>query len=182
MNYKQMNFVLWLTGISGAGKTTISQLLINTLAQTGVECEHLDGDAFRKAVTPHLGYSREERQQNVKSAGFLANALAKHGIPVVCSFVSPSRESREELRQMCDNFVEVFVDAPLETVMRRDPKGLYKQNVNLAGVSGMYEPPTRPDIHVRTDQQTVAESVQAIVDGLMARGLIMMPQNVPSTR
>lgn len=171
----QPSFILWLTGISGAGKTTISKALINRLALDGIRCEHLDGDTFRRDVTPHLGFSREDRNQNVKSAAFLANALAKHGIPVICSFVSPSQGTRNELRETLTNFVEVFVDAPLEIVIERDPKGLYKQKANLTGIAGTYEAPSKPDIHVHTDQQTIEESVQFILTTLTKRGLLPTP-------
>jgi adenylylsulfate kinase len=169
--------VIWLTGLSGAGKTTITQALAPRLSALGHAVEVLDGDAVRETLSKGLGFSREDRDTNIKRIGFVANLLAKHGVTVLVSAISPYREARSEvLNQAKQNGVkalEVFVDAPLEVVTARDVKGLYKKALageikHFTGVSDPYEAPTAPDIHLRTDQENLETSVNTILQRFSA--------------
>ncbi len=167
--------LIWLTGLSGAGKTTITQALAPRLSALGHQVEILDGDAVRETLSKGLGFSKEDRDTNIKRIGFVANLLAKHGVTVLVSAISPYRDARREvLLEAQKNGVkalEVFVDAPLEVVTTRDTKGLYKKALageilHFTGVSDPYEAPLEPDLHLRTDQQSLEQSVQAILEKL----------------
>jgi adenylylsulfate kinase len=167
--------IIWLTGLSGAGKTTIAHTLEPHLIAQGRSVEVLDGDAVRETLSKGLGFSKEDRDTNIKRIGFVANLLAKHGVTVLVSAISPYREARREVLNAAAQHgiktLEVFVDAPLEVVANRDVKGLYKKALageikHFTGVSDPYEPPTTPDLHLRTDQQSLLESVQAILERL----------------
>ena len=167
--------LIWLTGLSGAGKTTITQALAPRLSALGHQVEILDGDAVRETLSKGLGFSKEDRDTNIKRIGFVANLLAKHGVTVLVSAISPYRDARREvLLEAQKNGVkalEVFVDAPLEVVTVRDTKGLYKKALageilHFTGVSDPYEAPLEPDLHLRTDQQSLEQSVQAILEKL----------------
>ena len=167
--------LIWLTGLSGAGKTTITQALAPRLSALGHNVEILDGDAVRETLSKGLGFSKEDRDTNILRIGFVANLLAKHGVTVLVSAISPYRDARREvLLEAQKNGVkalEVFVDAPLEVVTVRDTKGLYKKALageilHFTGVSDPYEAPLEPDLHLRTDQQSLEQSVQAILEKL----------------
>ncbi len=167
--------LIWLTGLSGAGKTTITQALAPRLTALGHKVEILDGDAVRETLSKGLGFSKEDRDTNIKRIGFVANLLAKHGITVLVSAISPYRDARREvLLEAAKNGVkalEVFVDAPLDVVSARDVKGLYKKAIageikHFTGVSDPYEAPLEPDVHIRTDQKTLEQSVDAILERL----------------
>jgi adenylylsulfate kinase len=169
--------VIWLTGLSGAGKTTITQALAPRLSELGHAVEVLDGDAVRETLSKGLGFSREDRDTNIKRIGFVANLLAKHGVTVLVSAISPYREARSEVlnaaKQNGVKALEVFVDAPLEVVASRDVKGLYKKALageiaHFTGVSDPYEAPTAPDIHLRTDQENLETSVNTILQRFVA--------------
>jgi adenylylsulfate kinase len=167
--------IIWLTGLSGAGKTTIAWALEPHLKTQGRAVEVLDGDAVRETLSKGLGFSKEDRDTNIKRIGFVANLLAKHGVTVVVSAISPYRDARREVLQNASQHgtktLEIFVDAPLEVVTERDVKGLYKKALageikHFTGVSDPYEPPSTPDLHLRTDQQSLEQSVAAILERL----------------
>ena len=170
-------FTVWLTGLSGAGKTTIALALEGELRARGLPVERLDGDVVRESLTRDLGFSRADRDKNVERVGFVAKLLARNGVGVVAAFISPYRAARTKLRAEIVNFIEVYVAAPLETCIARDVKGLYLKAIageipEFTGVSDPYEPPEAPELVVHTDQETVEESVAQIVGYLESRNLI----------
>ncbi|MGH2535937.1 MAG: adenylyl-sulfate kinase [Candidatus Promineifilaceae bacterium] len=176
-NHQPKGFVLWMTGLSGAGKTTIARILEADLRGRGLPVERLDGDVVRESLTRDLGFSKEDREKNIERVTFVAKLLSRNGVACICSFISPYQAIRDRVRAETTNFVELFVDAPLETVMERDVKGLYQKAIageipNFTGISDPFEAPTRPDIHVRTDQASPAESAAEILSRLEALGLI----------
>ena len=159
--------VVWFTGLSGAGKRTISERVYEHLKKEGGKVEHLDGDRVRE-IFPKTGFSKEERNRHVKRVGFLASMLEKNGVTVLASFISPYRESREFVRNMCNNFVEVYVATPLEVCEQRDIKGLYAKArrgeiTQFTGIDDPYEAPENPEITVDTSQQSVEESVKFVL-------------------
>jgi sulfate adenylyltransferase len=168
---------LWFTGLSGAGKTTTADALVPVLESRGRTVTVLDGDVVRTHISKGLGFSREDRDTQVRRVGFVAAEIVRHGGLVVCSLVSPYRETRNEVRGMVEaiggpgSFIEVFVDAPLDEVIRRDVKGWYAgaergEVKNMTGVSDPYEPPDSPELHLITVGRSVDENVVAIVDFL----------------
>jgi ATP sulfurylase/adenylyl-sulfate kinase len=170
-------FVVWLTGMSGAGKSTIADLLRAELAERGRQSETLDGDEVRTHLSKGLGFSREDRDTNVRRIGFVARVVARNGGVAITAAISPYRKIRDEVRAQTPNFVEVYVRCPIYELVRRDVKGLYEQALagkiaNFTGVSDPYEEPLRPEVTVHTERQTVAESVDAILHHLEMRGLI----------
>ena len=176
-HYEQPGFVLWMTGLSGAGKTTIALLLVEELKRRGLKVERLDGDVVRQSLTRDLGFSKEDRDKNIERVTFVAKLLSRNGVACICSFISPYQAVRDQVREATTNFVEVYVDAPLEVVMERDVKGLYEKAIageipNFTGISDPFEAPTNPDIHVRTDQQTPEESTDMILSFLEERGYL----------
>lgn len=180
-NNEQPGFVVWMTGLSGAGKTTIALILVEALQKRGLKVERLDGDVVRQSLTRDLGFSKEDRDKNIERVTFVAKLLSRNGVATICSFISPYQAVRDQVRAETTNFLEVFVDAPLEVVIDRDVKGLYKQAMageieNFTGISDPFEAPENPDIHIRTDQQTATESAQEIIRYLEAEGLV--PQTV----
>jgi len=161
-------FVLWLTGLSGSGKTTLAERLYEELDAMGKDYERLDGDVLR-GVFPNTGFSRESRDEHIKRVGFMASRLEHHGVIVIASFISPYHEARQFVRDLCTNFIEVFVKASVEECSRRDVKGLYKKAIageikDFTGVDHPYEEPTNPQIVVDTVNQTVDESVAQIME------------------
>jgi adenylyl-sulfate kinase len=170
-------FVLWFTGLSGAGKTTLALALEADLRQRGVRLERLDGDTVRESLTKDLGFSKEDRDKNIERVTFVAKLLSRNNVVVLASFISPYRETRAYIRRETTNYIEVFVDAPLEVCIERDVKGMYKKAIagqipNFTGVSDPYESPENPDIHIHTDKESVSDSVAKIIAWLEARGLI----------
>jgi adenylylsulfate kinase len=159
--------VVWFTGLSGSGKSTISQRLVEQLKQRGLKVEYLDGDSVR-AIFPATGFTRPERDAHIRRVGFLASRLEQHGVFVVASFVSPYRESRIFVRGLCRSFVEVHVSTPLEVCEQRDVKGLYARArrgeiANFTGISDPYEAPERAEVVVDTTQVTVDDAVQQVM-------------------
>ena len=165
---------LWFTGLSGSGKSTTAELLAQILEERGQTITMLDGDVVRTHLSRGLGFSREDRDENVRRVGFVAAEIVRHGGLVICSLVSPYRDTRDEVRQMVDeaggqgSFVEVFVDTPLEVVMERDVKGLYAATARgevekMTGVGDPYEPPTDPEIHLKTVSNTVESNVSTVL-------------------
>jgi len=160
-------FVLWLTGLSGAGKSTIANKLYPMIKAKGFKVERLDGDVVRE-IFPHTGFTKEDRDNHVKRIGYLASLLEKNGVTVICSFVSPYREARRFVRGLCRNFVEVYVNPPLEVCEQRDVKGLYKKArsgeiKNFTGIDDPYEPPEAPELDIDTSKQTLEKSCAQII-------------------
>lgn len=159
---------IWLTGLPSSGKTTLAHALGERLAKEGYPVEVLDGDALRANLTKELGFSRADRAENVRRAGFVANLLSRNGVTAVCALISPYREDRDEVRRLHDGrFVEVYVAAPLAVCIERDVKGLYARQragtlAGLTGVDDAYEPPLRAEVVVPTHRQTVEQSVDEV--------------------
>ena len=168
---------IWLTGLSGAGKTTISDLLRKELERRQQPLELLDGDVVRTHLSKGLGFSREDRDANVRRIAFVSKLLSRHGVAVIVAAISPFRNTREEARREIGRFLEVYVKCPLDELVRRDVKGLYARALrgeisNFTGVSDPYEEPECPDVVVETDRETVEASVAKILAALDAKGYI----------
>jgi len=173
----QQGFTLWLTGLSGAGKTTVAVALENELHQRGLLIERLDGDTVREGLTRDLGFSKEDRDKNIERVSFVARLLSRNRVGVVASFISPYREARAKVRELTTNFIEVYVNAPLEVCASRDVKGLYAkafagQIQGFTGVNDPYEAPENPEIVLHTDKETLEESVGKIINYLEQHNLI----------
>ncbi len=174
-------FTIWLTGLSGAGKSTIAEALAEEFRRREQPTEILDGDVIRTTLSKGLGFSREDRNTNIARIALISSLLSKHGVAAITAAISPFAEARDAARAQTENFIEVFVDAPLEVVKARDVKGLYAKAdrgeiAQFTGVSDPYEPPVDPEIVVRTDRETVAESVAKIVAYVEARNLLAAPE------
>jgi adenylylsulfate kinase len=170
-------FTLWLTGMSGAGKSTVSDRLMERFRSAGAKVELLDGDVVRTNLSQGLGFSREDRDTNIRRIGFVADLLSRNGIIAVVAAISPYRATRDEVKAKIANFVEVFVDCPIEVLAARDVKGLYKKALagevgNFTGISDPYEAPLNPDVTVRSDRESVEESVDRVWAELVRRGLV----------
>jgi adenylylsulfate kinase len=170
-------FTLWLTGMSGAGKSTVSDKLMERFHAGGAKVELLDGDVVRTNLSQGLGFSREDRDTNIRRIGFVADLLSRNGVIAVVAAISPYRDTREEVKGRIANFVEVFVDCPIEVLAERDVKGLYKKALagevpHFTGISDPYEPPLNPDVTVRSDKESIEESVDRVWAELMRKGLI----------
>jgi bifunctional enzyme CysN/CysC len=163
---------VWLTGLSGAGKTTIASTVCTELLARGLRVEMLDGDVIRKLFSSDLGFSRDDRNENIRRIGLIAELLTRNGAIVLVSAISPYREAREEIRGKICDFVEVYVNAPLDICEQRDVKGLYKKAragkiAGFTGVDDPYEPPRSPEIECNTDQESVRASVDKVVSGIL---------------
>jgi adenylyl-sulfate kinase len=161
-------FVVWLTGLSGAGKSTVAAVLAADLLERGHRVEVLDGDEVRTNLCQELGFSREDRDTNIARIGYVAGKLAKHGVAVLVAAISPYRQARDQVRASVDRFVEVHVAAPLAICAERDPKGLYAKALageikHFTGVSDPYEPPVAPEIVLHTEAESVDESVHLVL-------------------
>ncbi|OUL21463.1 adenylyl-sulfate kinase [Nostoc sp. T09] len=168
---KQNGVILWLTGLSGAGKTTIAQRLENNLREQGYLVELLDGDAIRQHLSVELGFTKEDRDINVRRVGYVANLLSRNGAIVIVSLISPYRQVRDELRCSTKNFVEIYVNAPIEVCEARDVKGLYAKARNgqiklFTGIDDPYEEPLNPEITCYTAKETIDESVVKILNAI----------------
>ncbi len=160
--------VLWFTGLSGSGKSTIAIRVHQELVRRGVEVEYIDGDALREVV-PNTGFTRSERDEHLRRTGYMASRLAAHGVTVVASFVSPYRESREFIRRICPTFAEIYVATPLEECERRDVKGLYARARrgelrNFTGIDDPYEAPDRAELTLDTRSLSVEQSVAKVLE------------------
>lgn len=165
--------VLWFTGLSGSGKSTLSEAIYERLKDKGLKVEHLDGDSVRD-IFPRTGFSKEERDRHIRRVGFLASKLEKNGVFVIASFISPYQETRDFVRGLCNNFMEVHVATPLEECEKRDVKGLYAKArkgeiTQFTGIDDPYEEPVNPEIKVDTTGKTIEESIDEILDGVFKK-------------
>ena len=170
-------FTIWFTGFSGSGKSTLSSLLCHEVRRRGLKAEWLDGDIIRSNFSQELTFSRKDRDINVKRIGFVSHLLNKNAVVAVVAAIAPFAEARSINRELIGDYVEVFCDASLEKVAERDVKGLYKRAFagdipEFTGVSSPYELPLDPDIHVRTDSETVEESFCTVIRYLEEKGAI----------
>jgi adenylylsulfate kinase len=171
-------FTLWFTGLSGAGKTTVAEIVEKELRDRRGSVEVLDGDIVRTNLSKGLGFSREDRDTNVLRIGFVSNLLARNGVAVIVSAISPFKEVRDRVRRdIGDGFVEVFVDAPVEVCAERDVKGLYAKAYSgeikqFTGVSDPYEPPVAPELHLKTNEEDPHQSAARVISLLEARGYL----------
>jgi adenylyl-sulfate kinase len=170
-------FTLWFTGMSGAGKSTISGIIEKRLRAIGARVEVLDGDEVRTHLSKGLGFSKEDRDTNIRRIGFVCQLLSRNGVIAISAAISPYRQVREELRARIPEFVEVYVECPVEVLAERDVKGLYKRALageipHFTGVTDPYEPPANPDVVVNSSKETPEESVEKIWKYLQSRQLI----------
>ena len=168
---------IWLTGLSGAGKTTIAVSLTEKLRERGLKTERLDGDVVRQSLTRDLGFSKEDRDQNIERVTFVAKLLTRNGVIVPCAFISPYRAERARAREEIGEFIEVYVECPVEVCAERDVKGLYAKAFageipNFTGVSDPYEMPENPEVVCHTAEETVEESVTKVLAYLEEHGYV----------
>jgi len=176
-NKNKKGFVLWFTGLSAAGKSTIADEVYEILKQKNIKLERLDGDIVRQNLTKDLGFSSKDRDENIRRVGFVSNLLSCNGVGVIASFISPYRKQRKELKKIVYNFIEVFVDTPLSICEDRDPKGMYKKAragkiKNFTGISDIYEKPNNPDIVLKTNKINTKECVKIVIDYLIKNNFI----------
>ncbi len=163
-----MSFVVWITGPSGAGKTTLANALHEKLEEMGYTAEVLDGDGIRSKLYPDLGFSREEREMHNKVVVHFAETLARNGVIAIVSVIAPYRSSREYARKEIKNFMEVYLKCPVDVRIKRDPKGLYNKALKgelkeLTGLDGVYEEPENPELVLHTHRMSVEEEVEAVI-------------------
>jgi len=173
----EKGFILWFTGLSGSGKTTITKALEPELKARGCKVEILDGDVVRTNLSKGLGFSQEDRDTNIRRIGFVANLLSRNGVVAITAAISPYRAIRDEIRAMEPNFVEVYVTAPLEVCEGRDVKGLYAKArageiKGFTGIDDPYEEPVNPEIICYTERESVEESVKKVLTKLEQLGYI----------
>jgi adenylyl-sulfate kinase len=174
---RRTGFTLWLTGLSGAGKSTLAAAVGGELRRRGLPVEILDGDEVRQHLSKGLGFSREDRDTNIRRIGYVAKLLSRHGVAVITAAISPYRAVREEVRREIGRFVEVYVRASLATCIRRDTKGLYRRALageipQFTGVSDPYEEPLAPELVVDTERESVAESAARVLARLAELGYV----------
>jgi len=175
---EQQGFTVWFTGLSGAGKTTLSDAIEPLLRERGItKLEKLDGDVVRTHLSKGLGFSKEDRDTNIRRIGWVAEVLTRNGVCVLASAISPYREVRDENRRNIGSFVEVYVRCSIPELTRRDVKGLYEKALkgevkNLTGVSDPYEEPLNPEITVDSETEAVGESVAKIMSKLEGLGYV----------
>jgi len=174
-------FVLWFTGLSGSGKSTVADILVPELRRRGVRMEVLDGDIVRTNLSKGLGFSKEDRDTNILRVGFVANLMSRNGLAACCACISPYKNIRDAVRKQVEGdggrFIEIFMDTPIEECMKRDVKGLYKKALageikQFTGVDDPYEAPEEPEIRLKTCEATPEESSQQVLAYLEGEGLI----------
>ena len=183
---RQKGATIWFTGLSGSGKSTIAVALENALFERGKLSYRLDGDNVRMGINKNLGFSEEDRQENIRRIGEISKLFGDAGTIALSSFISPYRSDRDEVRRLHEatdlKFVEVFVDCSLKVAETRDPKGLYKKARageirNFTGIDDPYEAPENPEIHLHTDKMTLEEEVSIIIDYLKTNEIIKKKQS-----
>ncbi len=182
---KQRGFTLWLTGLSGAGKTTLTTELVRELNNRALSIEVLDGDEVRTNLSKGLGFSKEDRDTNIRRIGYVSRLLSRNGVGVITAAISPYRAIRDEVRRTVEGdgalFIEVYVKCPIHILAERDVKGLYKKALNgeikeFTGVSDPYEEPLEPEVVVETDRESIEQSVEKIVQELRECDLLTLGQ------
>ncbi|CAO3669149.1 unnamed protein product [Rhizopus microsporus] len=178
---KQKGYTIWFTGLSASGKSTLAAALEQTLLHSGISAYRLDGDNIRFGLNKNLGFGPEDRTENIRRISEVAKLFADSTTIAITAFISPYRADRDAARALHEAagipFIEVFVDAPLDVVESRDPKGLYKKAKageikEFTGISAPYEAPLKPEIHIRTDQMTIEQGVETIIDYLLSHNLL----------
>lgn len=185
--HQQPGVTVWFTGLSGAGKSTISRAVETWLKTYEYKVEILDGDVVRQNLTKGLGFSKEDRDENIRRIGFVAHLLTRNQVIVLVSAISPYRAVRQEVRERIGNFVEVYVNAPLEVCEQRDVKGLYKKArageiKSFTGIDDPYEPPLNPEVECRTHLETLEESVFKVLTKLRELGYLGLMVRVPNSQ
>ncbi|MFE4107618.1 adenylyl-sulfate kinase [Almyronema epifaneia] len=185
MGSQQRGVTVWFTGLSGSGKSTIARALEEELRARDCQLEVLDGDIVRTNLTKGLGFSKEDRDENIRRIGFVSHLLTRNGVIVLVSAISPYQAVREEVRDRIEDFVEVYVSAPVEVCEERDVKGLYKKArageiKGFTGIDDPYEPPTHPEVDCRTHEETLTESVNKVLAKLEELGYIQ-PAATPAS-
>lgn len=170
-------FTLWFTGLPSAGKSTLANLVAQQFRERGIGFEVLDGDVVRTHLCKGLGFSKEDRDENIRRIGFVCAMLSRHGVAAIAAAISPYRAIRDEVRESIINFVEIYVKASLETCTQRDVKGLYRKALageikNFTGVSDPYEPPLNPELTINTESESAAESTARIMRKLENLGYL----------
>lgn len=181
---REKGFTLWFTGLSGAGKSTIARLVAERLRAGGRRVEILDGDEVRRHLSQGLGFSKEDRDTNVRRIAYVASLLTRNGVAVITAAISPYREAREWARRQIGDFAEVYVRCPLDVCAARDVKGLYRKALageisNFTGISDPYEPPLHPELIVETHRETPSESAAKVLGCLARLGYIPAPASGP---
>jgi adenylyl-sulfate kinase len=174
---KNRGFTLWFTGLPCSGKSTLAEIVAKELESRGRGVEILDGDVVRTHLTKGLGFSKEDRDENIRRIGYVCALLSKHGAIAISAAISPYRAIRDEVRSKTENFVEVFVDTPLELCVKRDVKGMYKKAYageikNFTGVTDPYEPPLNPEIVIETQKEEPQASAERILENLERMGFV----------
>ncbi len=170
-------FTLWFTGLSGAGKTTVSRIIAQELRSRGMKVEVLDGDVVRENLSKGLGFSKADRDTNIRRIGWVCQVLTRNGVVAIGAAISPYRDIRDEIRGKIGRFVEVYCSAPIDVLAERDVKGLYKKALNgeiknFTGVDDPYEPPLAPEVIIHSDSEAVEESVVKVLNKLEQLGYI----------
>jgi adenylyl-sulfate kinase len=178
----QHGFTLWFTGLSGSGKSTISQLVADELRRRGLRVEVLDGDVVRTHLSKGLGFSKEDRDINIRRIGWVCEVLSRNGVAAIGAAISPYRDIRDEIRAKTGRFVEVYVECSIEKLTERDVKGLYQKALNgeiknFTGVSDPYEPPLNPEVVCHTDgRETPEQSAAKVLAKLESLGYVPVTQ------
>ena len=173
----QRGFTVWFTGLPCSGKTTVADVVAERLKERGYRVERLDGDIVRKGLTSDLGFSKEDRDENIKRVTFVAKLLTRNEVAVLATFVSPYRAGRAKTREEIGEFVEVYTRTPVEVCIERDVKGMYKKALageisNFTGVDDPYEEPKNPELILDTDKESIEESAKKVLDKLVEMGYI----------
>ena len=173
----QKGFTAWFTGLPCSGKTTIADKVAEILKKEGLRIERLDGDNVRKGLTNDLGFSKEDRNENIKRVTFVAKLLTRNDVAVFATFVSPYRERRQKTREDIGEFVEIYTRCPVKVCIERDIKGMYKKALsgeikNFTGINDPYEEPLQPELVLDTDKESIDESVQKVINKLSELGYI----------
>jgi adenylylsulfate kinase len=177
MCQEQTGFALWFTGLPCSGKSAVADRVAAILRDRGLRVERLDGDIVRQDLTRDLGFSKADRDENIRRVTFVTKLLARNGVFVMTSFISPYREMRDRARQQVENFIEIYVKTSLETCIKRDIKGMYNKALageikEFTGVSDPYEEPLKPELTIVTDNETLEESTQKVLARMKELGYL----------
>ncbi|MGB4704997.1 MAG: adenylyl-sulfate kinase [Candidatus Saccharicenans sp.] len=174
---EQKGFTVWFTGLPCSGKSAVADRVAEILRAHHLKVERLDGDVVRQSLCRDLGFSREDRNENIRRVTFVAKLLTRNGVAVLTSFISPYREMREQARREIGDFIEVYVKCPLEVCMQRDVKGMYQKALRgeikeFTGISDPYEEPLNPELVLETDRETLEESARRVIEYLKKSGYL----------